>query len=188
MNAKPMPTIPAYTMPSRHDAVEDAVQFGAPVEEQQEDEHALRGLLGERRHQDRLRRFGGAERERVERLQEQSRTGRDERAPAQAHQEQGPRFRLVPVEPEVRADQRGDRERRQDDSDRDRLRGAGGEQDQGHHARAREQQHAHPGGERDVVALGMHAASVVGGQAPEGPDRRAGRPVCRRTVAGWRRA
>jgi hypothetical protein len=152
--------------PGVHDAVEDAVELRPPVDQQQHDEQALRGLLGQRRHEDRLDLLAGAQRERVERLQEQGCARGHEGAPAETEQQQRPGLRLVAVEPQVAPDQRRHRDRREDDADHDRLGSSRRQEHQCHHTRADEHHGAHQRGEDDGVPTAHGPSLVASAPAP----------------------
>ena len=101
VNAKPTPTMPAYTMPSRTPS-----SSGAPPPQQEQQEQALAGLLGHRRADLEHPVVGDAADEAADALEQQRDRGGDEDAPQQTAGEQAARLGLVAVEPQEAGDQR----------------------------------------------------------------------------------
>ena len=144
-----------------HQPVEHPVQLVAPVEEQQQDEQALDGFLGDRRDDRCHGDVGRLEDEGVEQLQDQRAGRRDERTPAESEQEQRAGFGLVAVEPHVHRDQRPHRHQREQQAGHKRSRGAGEQQQQAHGGSADQHHDRDDDRERGGAAASLHARSVT---------------------------
>ena len=95
------------------DAVEDAVELVPAPPQQQEEEEPLGGLLGDRARRRLSTSRSVAPHREAEALEHDGRAGGGERAPEQAGDEQVARLGLVAVEPHEAADERADRDRRE---------------------------------------------------------------------------
>ena len=148
--------------PGVHQAVEDAVELVAAVDQQQQDEQPLGRLLGDRRDDRGREGVGVLEDDAVEELQHQRARGGDERTPAEAEDEQRARLGLVAVQPHVdrrSAGRPGSRPGRRPDDERSG--GSGEQQDEAHDRRADEHHHRDDDGEGGIAPASLHARSVT---------------------------
>ena len=152
--------------------VEDAVDHVPSQPQQQQDEGALGGLLGDGRDDDRRPHHPATGDAVVDDLEDQRGGGRHQRPPAEGHGQQPAGFGLVAVQPQVAQHQRSDRQQGEQEADPDRLGLAAGDEDVGDDARP-DQQRQHDQ-HREDGAAGAAAAE------DRGRDRRETARVGRR--------